>query len=63
MYCARNGSGVVSSIENRGGQLANMFITVSYAMQDELLQIGFPADKIRVCYNGVDPKKSITLNK
>jgi len=52
-----NGSGVVSSIENRGGQLADMVITVSYAMQDELVQIGFPAEKIRICYNGVDPKK------
>ena len=52
-----NGSGVVSSIENRGGQIADMVITVSYAMQDELVQIGFPAEKIRVCYNGVDPKK------
>ena len=52
-----NGSGVVSSIENRAGQMADMVITVSYAMQDELIQSGFPAEKIRVCYNGVDPKK------
>jgi glycogen(starch) synthase len=52
-----NGSGVVSSIENRGGQMADMVITVSYAMQDELIQTGFPAETIRVCYNGVDPKK------
>jgi len=52
-----NGSGVVSNIENRGGQMADMVITVSYAMQDELIQAGFPAEKIRVCYNGVDPKK------
>ena len=52
-----NGSGVVSSIENRGGQLADRVITVSYAMQDELIKNGFPADKIRVCYNGVDPAK------
>jgi glycogen(starch) synthase len=52
-----NGSGVVSSIENRGGQMADMVITVSYAMQDELIQAGFPAETIRVCYNGVDPKK------
>jgi glycogen synthase len=52
-----NGSGVVSSIENRGGQMADRVITVSYAMQDELIQAGFPAEKIRVCYNGVDPKK------
>ncbi len=52
-----NGSAVVSSIENRGGHMADMVITVSYAMQDELIQSGFPAEKIRVCYNGVDPKK------
>jgi glycogen(starch) synthase len=52
-----NGSAVVRSIENRGGQMADMVITVSYAMQDELIQAGFPAEKIRVCYNGVDPKK------
>jgi glycosyltransferase involved in cell wall biosynthesis len=52
-----NGSDVVRSIENRGGQMADMVITVSYAMQDELIQAGFPAEKIRVCYNGVDPKK------
>ncbi|PVX27561.1 MAG: glycosyltransferase family 1 protein [Candidatus Bathyarchaeum sp.] len=52
-----NGSGVVSSIENRGGQMADMVITVSYAMQDELIKAGFPAEKVRVCYNGVDPKK------
>ncbi len=52
-----NGSGVVTSIENRGGQMADMVITVSYAMQDELIKAGFPAEKIRVCYNGVDPKK------
>ena len=52
-----NGSAVVRNMENRGGQMADMVITVSYAMQDELIQNGFPAEKIRVCYNGVDPKK------
>jgi len=52
-----NGSCVVSNIENRGGQMADRVITVSYAMQDELIQTGFPAEKIRVCYNGVDPTK------
>jgi len=52
-----NGSAVVRSIENRGGQMADMVVTVSYAMQDELILAGFPAEKIRVCYNGVDPKK------
>jgi len=52
-----NGSEVVSSIEHRGSQMSDLVITVSYAMQDELIQAGFPADKIQVCYNGVDPKK------
>jgi glycogen(starch) synthase len=52
-----NGSAVVKNMEYRGGQMADMVITVSYAMQDELIQTGFPAEKIRVCYNGVDPKK------
>jgi glycosyltransferase involved in cell wall biosynthesis len=52
-----NGSEVVSSIEHRGGQMADLVITVSYAMMDELVGLGFPKDKIRVCYNGVDPEK------
>jgi glycogen(starch) synthase len=34
-----------------------MIITVSYAMKDELIQLGFPRDKIFVSYNGVDPEK------
>jgi glycogen(starch) synthase len=52
-----NGSEVVSSIEHRGGQMADLVITVSYAMKDELIELGFPKEKIRVCYNGVDPEK------
>jgi glycogen(starch) synthase len=52
-----NGSEVVSSIEHRGGQMADLVITVSYAMKDELIGLGFPKEKIRVCYNGVDPEK------
>jgi glycogen(starch) synthase len=52
-----NGSEVVTSIEHRGGQMSDFVVTVSYAMQDELIQAGFPSEKIRVCYNGVDPKK------
>jgi glycogen synthase len=51
------GSSVVSNIELRGANMADMIITVSYAMKDELIQLGFPRDKIQVCYNGVDPKK------
>jgi glycogen(starch) synthase len=52
-----NGSEVVSSIEHRGGQMADLVITVSYAMKGELIELGFPREKIRVCYNGVDPEK------
>jgi len=52
-----NGSSVVSNIELRGANMADMIVTVSYAMKDELIQLGFPKDKIRVSYNGVDPKK------
>ncbi len=52
-----NCSEVVSSIEHRGGQMADLVITVSYAMKDELIELGFPKDKVKVCYNGVDPEK------
>jgi glycosyltransferase involved in cell wall biosynthesis len=52
-----NGSEVVSNIEMRAAQTADMIITVSNAMKDELIGLGFPAEKIRVVYNGVDPEK------
>ena len=52
-----NGSSVVSNIELRGANMADMIITVSYAMKDELIQLGFPREKINVSYNGVDPEK------
>lgn len=52
-----NGSEVVSNIELRAAQTADMIITVSYAMRDELIGLGFPAEKIKVVYNGVDPQK------
>jgi glycosyltransferase involved in cell wall biosynthesis len=52
-----NGSEVVSNIEFRAAQTADMIVTVSNAMKDELISLGFPAEKIRVVYNGVDPQK------
>jgi glycosyltransferase involved in cell wall biosynthesis len=52
-----NGSGVVSNIELRAGKMADIVVTVSYAMKDELIQLGFPKEKIQVSYNGVDPQK------
>ena len=52
-----NGSAVVSNIEMRGAKMADIIVTVSYAMKDELIQLGFPREKIHVRYNGVDPEK------
>jgi glycosyltransferase involved in cell wall biosynthesis len=52
-----NGSGVVINIESRGARMADMIVTVSYAMVDELVKADFNPDKIQVCYNGVDPEK------
>jgi len=52
-----NGSEVVSNIELHCGMAADVVVTVSYAMKDELVKLGFPKDKIQVCYNGVDPQK------
>lgn len=52
-----NGSAVVSNIEYRGAQMADLVVTVSHAMRDELITLGFPAEKVRVVHNGVDPEK------
>jgi glycosyltransferase involved in cell wall biosynthesis len=51
------GSHSIKDIEFEGGQAADCVITVSNAMADELLKLGFPHDKIRPCWNGVDPAK------
>jgi len=51
------GSHTIKDIEYEGGQIADCVITVSQAMGDELLKLGFPHDKIRPCWNGVDPAK------
>ncbi len=52
-----NGSTVVSNIELHGAKSADLIVTVSYAMKDELIKLGFQKEKIQVCYNGVDPQK------
>jgi len=52
-----NGSPTIQHIEKTGAENADGVITVSYAMQEELQQLGFPAEKIRVCWNGIDPEK------
>jgi len=51
------GSQTIKHIEFEGGQTADGIITVSNAMKNELVHLGFPAEKIRVCWNGVDPNK------
>jgi glycogen synthase len=51
------GSHTIKDIEFEGGQTADCVITVSNAMADELHKLGFPPDKIRPCWNGVDPAK------
>jgi len=51
------GSHTIKDIEFEGGQIADCIITVSNAMADELLKLGFPQDKIKSCWNGVDPAK------
>lgn len=52
-----NGSPLIDSLERKAATYADKIITVSYAMKDELLALGFPADKIEVVWNGVDANK------
>ena len=42
------------ALEHRGAEVADLVITVSEAMKRELVGQGISADKIRVCYHGVD---------
>jgi glycosyltransferase involved in cell wall biosynthesis len=51
------GSPTILSIERHGGEVADGVITVSYAMRNELISLGFPEEKIHVCWNGIDPEK------
>jgi len=41
-------------LEKRGAHLADAVMTVSYAMKEQLVELGVPAEKIHVCYHGVD---------
>jgi glycosyltransferase involved in cell wall biosynthesis len=52
-----NGSETVSNMELHAANSADLIVTVSYAMKEELTQLGFPKEKIQVSYNGVDPQK------
>lgn len=52
-----SGSPTISAIEKQGGKIADGVITVSHAMKDELIELGFQEEKIHVCWNGIDPNK------
>lgn len=52
-----DGSPTIKEIEKTAAQIADAIITVSYPMQEDLIRHGFPAEKIKVCWNGVDPEK------
>lgn len=51
------GSSTVRNLEYAAAQQADMIVTVSYAMREELHTLNFPAEKTRVAWNGVDEKK------
>ncbi len=51
------GSRVVREFEKEMAEKADKIVTVSYAMRDHLISLGYPAEKIRVCWNGCDPEK------
>jgi glycosyltransferase involved in cell wall biosynthesis len=50
------GSEVVSHLERATAQDADAIITVSNAMQEDLMRHGWPQPKINVVWNGVDPE-------
>jgi glycogen(starch) synthase len=51
------GSEVVSHLEGAMAQNSDRVITVSYAMQQDLMRHGWPQSKISVVWNGVDPER------
>lgn len=52
-----DGSATVKQIERLAAEHADLVVTVSYAMRDELIRLGYTEAKIRVVYNGVDTRK------
>ncbi len=50
-----HGSEVVSHLEYATAQTADRIVTVSYVMKEDLTRHGWPAPKISVVWNGVDP--------
>jgi glycosyltransferase involved in cell wall biosynthesis len=54
---AGNGSQVVKRLERLAADSAERVVTVSDAMRDHLVQLGFEERKIRVIYNGIDTER------
>ncbi len=51
------GSEVVSHLEDATAQKADKIVTVSNAMQEDLVRHGWPQSRISVVWNGVDPEQ------
>ena len=51
------GSEVVSHLEWATSQKVDKIVTVSHAMQEDLVRHGWPNSKISVVWNGVDPQR------
>ncbi|RLI12679.1 glycosyltransferase family 1 protein [Candidatus Bathyarchaeota archaeon] len=52
-----DGSETIKRLENITADHAKRVITVSYAMRDHLVRLGYEERKIRVVYNGIDAEK------
>ena len=54
---AGDGSDTIKRLERITADHAERIVTVSYAMRDHLVSLGYDEKKIRVVYNGIDPEK------
>jgi len=52
-----NGSETVKRLERITADHAEVIVTVSYAMRDHLVRLGYQERKIRVIHNGIDAEK------
>jgi len=52
-----DGSETVKRLERIAADHAERIVTVSYAMRDHLVRLGYEERKIRVIYNGIDAEK------
>jgi len=51
------GSSTITELEHTAARQADRVITVSHVMKEDLRQLGFAKEKVRVMWNGVDEKK------